>query len=527
MPRAAVGDGIPGPFSMTESFAVFAHLNVEKTALYRGILGVFVAERARFAIALRPAEISGGLARSSPPEQEPVPLTEVEAALRQLKEWGNLDDAPDTAEAATLEEFYRDRRLYQLSAAGEAAEQALAVFEEYLHRPGELQTTALHDILELLDNLAPLLAQSPRDDAKLHLALASLSSRFEELTSRAQSFMRGLQRTVDLYGLSTEAFLAYKERLIDYLEKFIGELVVATNRVAESLLRIEAGGVAELFGVAARRELADAIDPTPELQAAAETRWRERWSGLRRWFIGEGGHPSQAELLRARARSAIPALLTAVTQINDRRSSRTDRAADFASLARWFAEAPDDDAGHRLWRVAFGLASARHLRINDETLAARAQATEPPRASWLECLPMWVSPRLRQSGRHAMRGAAQPTIDRSRDKARLMALANEQALEFTRARERLIQRGRCRLGELGPLARGEFRFLLELLGRALARHALEDHTIEGLSADGSLRVRLEPVHPHGWVTLETEDGAFVGRDHWVSIEPNPGMAPPP
>jgi uncharacterized protein DUF2397 len=46
----------------------------------------------------------------------------------------HLDDSPDTAEAASVEEFYRKRRLYQLSAAGEAAEQALIIFSEYLHR---------------------------------------------------------------------------------------------------------------------------------------------------------------------------------------------------------------------------------------------------------------------------------------------------------------------------------------------------------------------------------------------------------
>jgi uncharacterized protein (TIGR02677 family) len=94
------------------------------------------------------------------------------------------------------------------------------------------------------------------------------------------------------------------------------------------------------------------------------------WTGLRRWFIGDGA-PFQAELLRARARSAIPALLTAVTQINDRRSHRADRAADFSTLARWFAQAPDDNAAHRLWRVASALAPAR----------TRAGATRSPPAT--------------------------------------------------------------------------------------------------------------------------------------------------
>jgi hypothetical protein len=127
-------DFLPGSDA---TYAVFVHLSAEKSPLYRAILRAFVAERARFALALRPSEIQAALATTSGPA---LPPDEVDAALRQLCEWGNLDDSPDTAEAASVEEFYRKRRLYQLSAAGEAAEQALTVFDEYLHRPGELQS---------------------------------------------------------------------------------------------------------------------------------------------------------------------------------------------------------------------------------------------------------------------------------------------------------------------------------------------------------------------------------------------------
>jgi len=49
------------------TYAVFAHVNAEKSPLYRAILRAFVAERARFAIALRPSEIHAALATTSGP----------------------------------------------------------------------------------------------------------------------------------------------------------------------------------------------------------------------------------------------------------------------------------------------------------------------------------------------------------------------------------------------------------------------------------------------------------------------------
>src|SRR5947209_13549139 len=48
--------------------------------------------------------------------------------------------------------------------------------------------------------------------------------------------------------------------------------------------------------------------------------------------------------------------------IYDRRSGRSDRTADLRALARWFAEAEDDQAAHRLWRCAFG--DRKSTRLN-------------------------------------------------------------------------------------------------------------------------------------------------------------------
>lgn len=78
---------VPGPDG---TYTVFAHLNAEKASLYRDILGTFVAERARFALALRPSEIQAALAAASGPALLP---DEVDSALRQLCDWGNLDDS--------------------------------------------------------------------------------------------------------------------------------------------------------------------------------------------------------------------------------------------------------------------------------------------------------------------------------------------------------------------------------------------------------------------------------------------------
>jgi uncharacterized protein (TIGR02677 family) len=230
------------------------------------------------------------------------------------------------------------------------------------------------------------------------------------LTARAQTFLRSLQRTIDLHGITVPAFLEYKQTLIDYLERFIRELVIATHEIAATLREIESRGIERFLEAAAQRDTVDAIEPEkPGRLADARKLWHARWTGLRGWFINDSARPSQADILRGRARAAIPAPLSAVARINDRRIARSDRVADLQTLARWFAESPSEADAHRLWRAAFGLASARHLRVDEETLEGREQNPVSPQTSWLEAEPLWISPRVRP---HEREGNARPVGQR-------------------------------------------------------------------------------------------------------------------
>src|SRR5258705_5912498 len=98
------------------------------------------------------------------------------------------------------------------------------LFFETLVQPGEFQATALEDIRQYLGELCKLAESQTPDESVVHRVLHSLTTRFEQLTARAQTFLRSLQRTIDLHGITIETFLSYKQTLIDYLERFIGEL---------------------------------------------------------------------------------------------------------------------------------------------------------------------------------------------------------------------------------------------------------------------------------------------------------------
>jgi uncharacterized protein (TIGR02677 family) len=488
---------------------VFAHVLMKNAELYRAILEVFVRSREQFITHLRPAEVAFSVAR----EEE-----ETENALRQLRLWGNLEATQDDAEQASLEEFYRVHLLYALSSPGEAAERALAVFEETMHQPGELQTTALRDITEFLEAMRILLESAEVDVAKLHTQLLTLTERFRTLTNRAQAFMRDLQSTIQLHGVSVEQFLEYKQLLIDYLERFLGDLVLATNEISQKILLLERAGICDHFPLVARRALTDVLVRTPEMEELEAARWAGLWHGLRRWFLGENGSTSQAEILRTRAREAIPALLFTLQNINDQRVTRSDRFTDWQTLALWFAEAPAEEDTHKLWRAAFGLAPARHLQINEETLDRRDQSAEGPRTPWMEAEPIWISPRLHVNGRVTVRSQATAVVDQSKAKNELARLEADEAEQIARAQSELARGRPIRLSDFEVLEAATFHLLLDLLGEALAIRTDPQQSVDAVSMDGALIIRLGPTDAAAPLAeIVTSAGVLRGPDCEVTI----------
>jgi len=493
----------------------FTHLGVPNAALYRSLLSTFARAKERFIVHLRPEDIAAEL-RAEADDQ----LT---LALDQLVIWGNLRADIDTSRVTTVADFHRKRSLYQLTAAGQAAEQAIAFYEEAIGRRGQLQSVALADIADLLRSLRVLAADDDPDPGKVHLLLLSVAERFSSLADNAQAFMSALRRAIDFSDGDVDGFLAYKERLIEYINRFIADLANSGAQIALLLSELEAAGHDRLLELAARREAADAV---PEGADAAQARagaekqaldaWRNRWRGLDDWFTSrDAGHPSQARLLRQAAVTAIKQLIDAVGLLNERRSGRSDRSADFRVLARWFAEAPDDAAAHCLWRAAFGLTSARHLSVTDETAAAWRDL--PNGTPWRDAPPVHVSPQLRRTGTYERRGQPNQVRDRSGDRELLRRQAEHEAAQTAAARRQLATTGPTLLSDLGTLDSRAFRLFLALLGDALSARKPGDTEVKTTTSDGTLEIRLSLVPGGGTATIRTADGLLTGPEHVIEI----------
>jgi len=492
---------------------LFRHVAADKAALYRTIMDTFAAAKRQFRLQLRPDEVQ---IEADWPGNTPA-LDEIQLALSQLADWGNLEAHPDTARVSSVEDFYRARFLYRLSLGGEAVEAGLAVFARTLARQSELQTVALEDILTQLNALLALAGETAPDPAKVHTALRDLVRVFDGLADNAQAFMASVARTIELQQADVQAVIAFKQRLIDYLQRFVSDLVGRSGAIAKRLLELD-GHIAPLILLAAQRERRDAAPgDEPEQAAALAERaaiWRERWRGLSRWFISDGHIQAQSELLRARVRAAIPQLLAAVASLNERRSGRSDRSADFRILARWFADTADDPEAHQLWRASFALNPARHFSLQAD--GANADPV-PASTAWADAPPVRIHPRLREQGELTPRGAAPHVRARDTERAMLAARVAQERAEIDAARAILTTGQATRLSELGVLDAQAFRLFLNLLGEALVIQSGPGAEVRCQSSDGLLQIHLVPLAADSIASIHTSSGTFTGRDHLLTI----------
>ncbi|MGM0914170.1 MAG: TIGR02677 family protein [Pseudomonadota bacterium] len=502
-------------------YTPFSYVTAEKAELYRRVMRAFVEAKSHFLVHLRPEDVQQQIGE---PE-----LATVQSALTQLVAWGNLDAERDNARVTSVEDYYRALYVYQITRQGEAVEAALATFEQELGRRGALQSVALEDIRTRLRALLTLAQSESPSATESQLLLRDLAGVFADLAENARAFMTGLNRTLEGQGSDADAFLLYKERVIGYIERFLGDLTTSSGEIAELIRALDGDGdaqapVARLLRQAAERELLDlapgeSADDDERAKAFAEAwrRWHGHWEGLRAWFLDQPGRQAQARLLRSSARRAVTQLLEMVGRLNERRMARSDRSADFRTLARWFLECDGDGDAHRLWRTAFGLTPARHLVIDAETAEAWQQMPVPASTPWAEAPGMQVQARLRATGSYQKPGAPPKLRSRARERELLARQLAEEASAARAARRQLVEQRAERLSELGELDDGAFRLLLNLLGDALAASSGDDSPVTTTTGDGSLRITLAPLGPETAAILHTEAGILRGRDYRLEI----------
>ncbi|MFI7231432.1 TIGR02677 family protein [Nonomuraea angiospora] len=484
----------------------------------------------------------------------PVGEQELTATLRQLAGWGLLDVIFNHAGSfATAEEYERKNLQYALTRRGEAAFAGVRHATAVLASGGALQTAVLDAIAHRLKELESLLRDpDPGRNRRIFASLRELEGHLDGLRDNTRQFNGELQRLLRVEGSDLTTFHEVKGATVAYLQEFVSNLEQRGDTIAAALRAVAGHGVAVLHARAldgaGLPKVPGTDHATPWLAARAA-----RWEALCRWFapedgpdgrlsdgpegrlsdglddglggglddggLGDGGVP-RIRRLHDVARRAIVSLLQVLDRITDSRRRSSSAAADFRTLARWFAGAPSEDDAHRLWDAAFGLGPARHAHLGH----ADAELI-PAGVPWREAEPVEVSALLRSRGRTERMGRTGKVRDVVALRAERQERAGKERAELEAAWSALATAGATRLSQLGELDHDTFGRLLDLLGRALAE--LPDSTgfRRAVTSDGRVEIVLRAPEDGAVAVLRTSEGWFRGPDYLIDVR-SPGLARP-
>ncbi|GAA4918907.1 uncharacterized protein (TIGR02677 family) [Nonomuraea thailandensis] len=490
---------------------MFRFTSTERADLHTAVLHVFGEAGERLVTALTVDEVRE-LLRSAG-WYAPVSEQDLAATLKQLAGWGLLDAIFNHAGSfATAEEYERRNLQYALTRRGEAAFAGMQHAMAALSSAGALQTAVLDALADRLAELDGLLGDpDPGRDRRIFTCLQELEGHLDGLRAGTKRFNGELQRLLRVEGTDLATFHEVKAATVAYLQEFVTGLERRGETIAAALEAVAGHGV----GVLHARAL-DGAD-LPRLpgadQAAAWLAVRAaRWEALRSWFAPEDGSAPRVRRLHDVARRAIVSLLQVLDRITDSRRRSSSAAADFRTLARWFATAPGEDDAHRLWDAAFGLGSARHAHLGH----ADAELI-PSGVPWAEAEPVEVSALLRSRGRTERMGRTGKVRDVAALKAGRRQRAEQERAELEAAWSALATTGAMRLSQLGKLDHETFGRLLDLLGRALAERPDTTGFRRAVTSDGRVEIVLRTPEDGAVAVLRTPEGWFRGPDYLIDV----------
>jgi uncharacterized protein (TIGR02677 family) len=494
--------------------AAFHYVTAPNAPTYRALVQAFREAKQHYVIELRPADALDRVRRAGY-HVEAQDEDDVRRHLDQLVTWGNLSRTHDPVAVSRIDDFYKGRYVYHLTAVGEAAHRAVLDVEATVGKSGSLQSTMLVKIRDALRALATAASAEPVAPDVLVRLLHDLHSAFDTLTEEANRFMGDLGRYTRGERVEEGRFVLYKQAVLAYISRFVEQLRHLAGEIASSVDAVESAGAGRLLVAAARSaDLPPALPDTDPVAAWVDEQ-QARWAGVCAWFVGDAaGHRPTIERLAEVAVDAVVELTRTLGRLNERRTRPVDRAADFRSLARWFSRCSDDDEAHRLWHAAFGLHSARHFHIEED---------DPDRTgalmSWWEAAPVEVPVRLRTRGSTSNAGRPSPAADHGREKEWIAQRRRRERARLEAALARFAGRGPLPIADLGSVDAAELELLLALLDEALSAPREPDGTRRARTSDGRLSVALHaPAGDAVLAALDTPQGRLRCLNYRIVVE---------
>lgn len=461
------------------------------TSRYRLIMRHFYEQHRLHHYALAPSQVLAHMRTVLPDYSE----DECQQDLDVLVGWSNL--APDwelgLAGVRTIDDFKRRNVLYSATPDAIAIEELMVRLENQGEQVGELDSSAMGRIWELLDRFEQTAALPPSDPARMERirpAWEDLWSRFSQMADSSNKYMGDMRRQERERLLDLNAFQIYKAALIGLLTRFADGLAAYREPIRR---RAEAWD-------------AEALTHTMTDSALASTRsferrehllqeYRDQIAAFASWFAPGGS----ADTLRLYASHAIERVARTARRLSESRRGAVSRAQDLLTVADRFFACRSLAQSERLAALAFGLTLPRHWQYEVPEQAA----DQPERSAW-EAQPLETVIRQRRLHGARRQDLGTSIADLEQRKAALRARDRHRQAEAAALVSRLFAKGALVMGEAEGLSPTERDLVLGWVYECLANMP----ACSTRSQDGST-LQIANSDETRYVWLEAPDGRVL------------------
>lgn len=414
-----------------------------------------------------------------------------EQDLNALTQWKNLISTQDTTKATTLEEFKNKRFRYQLSPYSVELERMTVRLESLSGYGGSLEPSLFERIytgLLKLETMAETL-----DISAVSRWWQDLSKDFESIYHNATDYIASLQSAKADELMQTEAFILYKDRMIDYLRDFIKDLQRFSAAIEEYLKNLDEGLSENIIAKIVEYELdiprLDRVLKPEEIKEEIKS----RWDNLSGWFLGFDGDESEAYRLLSATNEIIRKITRFAARLAENRSRSLNRKQDYLKLAKFFTDCEDLNSCHKLSAAVFGAFNTRHLagEFERDTESINSGVWEEKPLEFI------IKPKVRNYSD----GTATDVIpDQSEAKAKKLKEYMKVLQEEEAIMDSLIKSNKIVLADLPEVEPFVRTTLLRWIGKAMGNGKRTGKTDDGRV----YRVRLPKSHERIW--LRCTDG---------------------
>jgi uncharacterized protein (TIGR02677 family) len=493
---------------------IFKYLTEGNAPIYRSIARFLYEKRSKQDSNTTLNEIFEMLKQNSDENIDEIRLKEI---LRTLETWEVIQSEKTKGKGLTIAEWNRNRFTYHLTKAAVEIESLLIRLDE----PDQALISGLksRQFNLLLRNLEIFKNTMPRHFTSREKTMevwSGVFDTFKELQSNALNYLSHIERAEKADLFNTEAFLEFKDNIMQYLGAYITELTRNKYDIRTMIKSIPDNHVEDYVDSIIDENKANTllyVDYSPETMRSSLL---DKWNEIKIWFLGSGYTRSDIEKLEERTNEAI-GMIVAYAKRHSEAKNTASRIQDYKVLTKRFKECDSIEDAHKLFAAVIGVSHSRSLFTPYDIDVQQDGVFTSGEDIWKTEVGVFYIPNMSRSG---------PRRERKnniiRDTAEQQKKITIENMKRRKAEEeevrRLIKDGRIILAETEVLKPHQRKSILKWLNKAVQQRLGKQDPNKYYRTEMGLRFRVIYRSNQKRVPIPCTDGVLYGPDIILEFE---------